>query len=175
MNSEQRPSKELVWESEDTDALKQFATSLAMSGDGDRARLFSRAASEMERLQTALTTAINDRMAMARITARTLTGAADEPTSGDFVTIPKNEAQAELMLKLSYSWMESNAPHRLRKSEPPPEHPDKARLDWLNEQPVHFIELDDFSIIDVRGLDVRAAIDERRAAVTKEESPGEEA
>lgn len=59
------------------------------------------------------------------------------------------------------------AVEKLRAAQPPTEHPDKARLDWLNEQPVHFIELDDFSIIDVKGLDVRAAIDARRASVTK--------
>lgn len=60
----------------------------------------------------------------------------------------------------------------VRHAEPPsPEHPDKERLDWLNEQPVHFIELDDFSIIDVKGLDVRAAIDAKRHALTKSESP----
>lgn len=55
--------------------------------------------------------------------------------------------------------------------EPPAdEHPDKARLDWLNDQPVHFIELDDFSIIDAKGLDVRTAIDAKRSAPTKGES-----
>jgi hypothetical protein len=47
--TEQVPSKELVWESDDTDALKQFATSLASAGE---ARLFSRAANEIERLQS---------------------------------------------------------------------------------------------------------------------------
>lgn len=35
---------------------------------------------------------------------------------------------------------------------------DAELLDWLNERPVHFIELDDFSIIDVAGRDVRAAV-----------------
>lgn len=48
---------------------------------------------------------------------------------------------------------------------------DAARLDWLNEQPVHFIELDDFSIIDVKGLDVREAID---AAMRANDSAAEE-
>ena len=60
-------------------------------------------------------------------------------------------------------------------SETPSKHPDEARMDWLNEQPVHFIELDDFSIIDVRGLDVRKAVDEgiekRRNAETKSVAP----
>lgn len=37
---------------------------------------------------------------------------------------------------------------------------DFARLTWLNEQPVSFIELDNFTIIDVKGNDVRTAIDE---------------
>lgn len=58
----------------------------------------------------------------------------------------------------------------VRAAQPPlAEHPDKARMDWLNEQPVHYIELDDFSQIDVKGLDVRAAIDVRRSSSTKGE------
>lgn len=36
---------------------------------------------------------------------------------------------------------------------------DKARIDWLNEQVVNIIDLDDGRIIDARGNDVRPAID----------------
>jgi len=49
---------------------------------------------------------------------------------------------------------------------------DSELLDWLNEQPVHFIELDDFSIIDVKGNDVRTAI---RAAMSASQGKTEEA
>lgn len=34
----------------------------------------------------------------------------------DIVAIPKNEAQAELMAKMGISWLEANAPHRLKSS-----------------------------------------------------------
>lgn len=43
---------------------------------------------------------------------------------------------------------------------------DKARIDWLQERVVDTIYLDDGNIIDVRGLDVRKAIDAKRAALT---------
>lgn len=44
---------------------------------------------------------------------------------------------------------------------------DKDRLDWLQEQIVDVIYLDDGTIIDVRGNSVREAIDTARSRKTK--------
>jgi hypothetical protein len=46
---------------------------------------------------------------------------------------------------------------------------DRDRLEWLNEEIVNVIDLDDGRIIDVRGLDVRKAIDAARALTPEEQ------
>lgn len=46
---------------------------------------------------------------------------------------------------------------------------DRKLLDWLNEQVVDAIRMDDFSVIDVRGLDVRTAI--RNAITASADNP----
>lgn len=49
---------------------------------------------------------------------------------------------------------------------------DVARIEWLQEQIVDVIYLDDGRIIDVRGLDIRKAIDEAMTKTPNTERSG---
>jgi len=50
----------------------------------------------------------------------------------------------------------------------PPLHDDAARMTWLQEQIVDTIYLDDGRFIDVRGNDLRKAIDKARALIAEQ-------
>lgn len=68
----------------------------------------------------------DDLRTLARQFMRALERAGHEPRA-DRVDLPQNEAQAELMAKVGMMWLEQNAPHRLRTSQPP----EAGRIDRL--------------------------------------------